>query len=259
MSASMAATTSATFVAADYSTSADFQGWYLQTTPQPIICASTQTYYTSSTFADCYDPSSSAPIPTGCDGSTLLRGDDSGSDDSEAVLRYGCMINWAANSLYRTLPARYSSSTAAPAKTESASASATATKSHHTATNTDAQSTSFSTSTSISTSTSTSDGSSSSLSGGAIAGIVIGGVAALVILLALIFRKKILALFGKGKPASDDGPAWSPVYMPPDTHSMSQATSNWQTSELSSDQHPSMVHEIGSSQRNTAQAVHELG
>ncbi|KAJ5125503.1 hypothetical protein N7526_007680 [Penicillium atrosanguineum] len=196
MSASMAATTSATFVAADYSTSADFQGWYLQTTPQPIICASTQTYYTSSTFADCYDPSSSAPIPTGCDGSTLLRGDDSGvcatsyscssykifptegSDDSEAVLRYGCMINWAANSLYRTLPARYSSSTAAPAKTESASASATATKSHHTATNTDAQSTSFSTSTSISTSTSTSDGSSSSLSGGAIAGIVIGGVAA---------------------------------------------------------------------------------
>jgi hypothetical protein len=50
------------------------------------------------------------------------------SDESQAVLKYGCMMNWAADSLYRTLPARYASSTAAPEKTETASDSSSASK-----------------------------------------------------------------------------------------------------------------------------------
>lgn len=123
----------------------------------------------------------------------------------------------------------------------------------HTATNTGAQSTS------TSTTASTQDSSSHGLSSGAIAGIVIGCVAALLIALIILFRKKIKALFGKGKPASDNGPAWSPVYMPPESESMSQGTYNLHTSEMSSDQQPNLVHEIGFSRGNKSQAVHELG
>jgi hypothetical protein len=68
-----------------------------------------------------------------------------------------------------------------------------------------------------------------------------------------------MALFGKGKPSSDQGPAWSPVYMPPETEMMSQGTYNLHASEMSSDQQPHLVHEIGTSQANKSHAVHELG
>lgn len=48
-----------------------------------------------------------------------------GADGSEAILKYGCLINWGADSIYRSLPARFASSTAAPEITATASISAT--------------------------------------------------------------------------------------------------------------------------------------
>ncbi|CAI7661007.1 unnamed protein product [Penicillium manginii] len=247
-----AATT--TFVASDYTTSDNFQGWYLQTTPEPIVCGSTETFYTSSTYGDCYNPSSSAPMPTGCDGATLLYEDDlqagcaykifptEGSDAEEAILKYGCLINWGADSIYRSLPARFASSTAAPEVTATASMSATtATSTHHTATSTSTGSTANSTS----NSNSGSSNSGSGLSSGAIAGIVIGCVALVVIILLLVFRKKVMAFFKKDSPAEDKGPAWSAGSMPPQTQPASQGSSALLASEMSSDYKP--VHEIGSS------------
>lgn len=267
---STAATT--TFVASEYSTGDNFEGWYLQTTPEPIVCGATETFYTSSTYGDCYNPSSSVPMPTGCDGATLLYEDNlqagcptsyscsaykifptEGADGSEAILKYGCLINWGADSIYRSLPARFASSTAAPEITATASISATTDSSvHNTATSTG----------SAAKSTSTSDGGSSDsksgVSGGGIAGIVVGCAAAVVILLLIIFRKKIIGLFKKDAPAGDHAPAWSTESMPPQTQSASQTGSAWQPSEMSSDLNS--VHEIGSSQQTSARpaVVHEL-
>lgn len=48
-----------------------------------------------------------------------------GADGSEAILKYGCLIGWGADSIYRSLPARFASSTAAPEVTATASISAT--------------------------------------------------------------------------------------------------------------------------------------
>ncbi|KAJ5976036.1 hypothetical protein N7481_009743 [Penicillium waksmanii] len=256
--ASTAATTS--FVASGYSTSDNFQGWYLQTTPEPIVCGSTETFYTSSTYGDCYNPSSSVPMPTGCDGATLLYEDSlqagcptsyscsaykifptEGSDAEEAILKYGCLFNWGADSIYRSLPARFASSTAAPEVTATASISATTdTSTHHTATSTSTGSAANSTS----NSDSASSGSDSGLSSGGIAGIVVGCVALIAIILLLVFRKKVMALFRKDSPAEDKGP-WSEGSLPPQTQPASQTGSALPASEMSADYRP--VHEIGSS------------
>lgn len=48
-----------------------------------------------------------------------------GADGSEAILKYGCLIGWGADSIYRSLPARFASSTAAPEVTATVSISAT--------------------------------------------------------------------------------------------------------------------------------------
>ncbi|KAJ5224544.1 uncharacterized protein N7469_008047 [Penicillium citrinum] len=271
-----AATTAATttFVASEYSTGDNFEGWYLQTTPEPIVCGTTETFYTSSTYGDCYNPSTSIPMATGCDGSTLLYEDNlqagcptsyscsaykifptEGADGSEAILKYGCLIGWGADSIYRSLPARFASSTAAPEVTATASISATTdTTTHHHATRTS--------SSPKPTSTSGSSDSSSEISGGAIAGIVVGCAAAIVIILLLIFRKKIMALFGKYSPVvtsqETNQPAWSGHSMPPQTQAASQTGSAMQPSEMSSES--SAVHEIGSSQQTALRptVVHEL-
>ncbi|KAJ5659697.1 hypothetical protein N7507_006148 [Penicillium longicatenatum] len=257
-----------TFIAADYTTSPDFQGWYLQTTPQPIICGTTETYYTSDYYAGCSNSATSLPMATGCDSETLLYNDDSygvcptsyscgsytifpteGAPVSDAVYFYECLMNWAANSIYRTLPARYESSTIASAVSETATTAApTSTKNQHTAT---------STSTPTSTSTSTNNSNSTGLSGGAIGGIVVGCVAGVTIVLLLLFRRRIMICFGRSKPPTNDGPTWSPVYMPPQTQSMAQTEdSGWQQpSEMSSEQNA--IHEIGSS-RAEQRVIHEL-
>lgn len=46
---------------------------------------------------------------------------------SDAVFFYECLLNWAANSIYRTLPARYESSTIASAVGETATTAAPST------------------------------------------------------------------------------------------------------------------------------------
>ncbi|KAJ5898980.1 hypothetical protein N7495_003724 [Penicillium taxi] len=157
-----------------------------------------------------------------------------GSNDAQALFRYGCLLNWAAQSIYRTLPARFASSTAAPAVTgtvETASMTAIPT-----ATTTGAQSTS--------TSSSISSKSHSGLTGGDIAGIVIGSIAPVAIIaLILIFRRRLMSSFGKGTPA-ESGSSWSPVYMPPQAQSMAHTDSTWQPSEMSSEH--GAVHEMSS-------------
>ncbi|KAJ5217199.1 hypothetical protein N7468_010207 [Penicillium chermesinum] len=272
--ASAAATTTAapttTFIPADYSTGPDFEGWYLQTTPQPIFCGGTLTYYTSSTYAQCYDPSSSAPMPTGCSDTLLLMASDmagacdpaytcgsykiyptEGAPDDEGVTLYNCLANWAADSIYRSLPARYVSETAGTEKTATATKqSMTTAKLPHSKT----------ASISMPTATGTSS-SSSGISGGAIAGIVVGCVAAVALVgLLFFFRKKIMAFFGKGGPHADGGPTWSPVEAPPGTHSeMATAEGTVPPSEMSSE--ANAVHEIGSSQTGSEgrpAVVHEL-
>ncbi|KAJ6171186.1 hypothetical protein N7470_000253 [Penicillium chermesinum] len=242
--ASAAATTTAapttTFIPADYSTGPDFEGWYLQTTPQPIFCGGTLTYYTSSTYAQCYDPSSSAPMPTGCSDTLLLMASDmagacdpaytcgsykiyptEGAPDDEGVTLYNCLANWAADSIYRSLPARYVSETAGTEKT------ATATKQSH-----DHKTASISMPTATGTSSS-----SSGISGGAIAGIVVG-------------EDLTPTAVQPGRPSK----------RPRGTHSeMATAEGTVPPSEMSSE--ANAVHEIGSSQTGSEgrpAVVHEL-
>ena len=181
-------------------------------------------------------------------------------------MRWACLANWNADSIYRTLPARFAASTAAPARTDIPSNTVLLSKClsiqdlhivilnisllaeirQPTATNT-ASATAASTS-------------SKGISGGAIGGIVVGCVAAIAILALFVFRKKLLACLGRNKNPEEEGPAWSPVYMPPQTQSMAQSDSTWQASEMSADQ--GAIHEIGSSQciaTPRPKVVHEIG
>ncbi|KAJ5769924.1 uncharacterized protein N7511_001975 [Penicillium nucicola] len=255
-----------------YSTGTDFIGWYIAATPEPIICTSNGAFTTSGTIGDCSE-SSGDRLATGCyAGSSILRGSSTqacgtgstcdyyrifntvGQDGLGALTRYACVDNWAANSLYRTLPAEYLATTTS---TSAASTSATTT------TNTKTTHTSFSTSASSGTTSSTptptngagsSDSSSSGLSSGAIAGIVVGCVAAGAILALIIFRRRLMGCLGYHKTTDSHGP-WSPVYMPPQTQSVSQSNAqSQQISELSAQRN---VYEIGSSQVG-ADAVPEM-
>ncbi|KAJ6017478.1 hypothetical protein N7451_000857 [Penicillium sp. IBT 35674x] len=47
-------------------------------------------------------------------------------------------------------------------------------------------------------------------------------IVAVTIVLFLPFRRRIMACLGRQKPPIDDGPAWLPVHMPPQTQSVSQ-------------------------------------
>ncbi|KAJ5871374.1 uncharacterized protein N7529_003727 [Penicillium soppii] len=232
---------------AAYSTDTDFIGWYIAATPQPILCVDGGTWTTSGSLGDCSSTSGDT-IATSCyHGSSVVRGSTTeacgsgstcdffrifsttGQDGLEAKTRYACMDNWAANSVYRTLPSQW--------LVTSTSASATSTSSFTTS-----SSSISTTSTSTSTSTSSPDSSSSSSSGisnGAIAGIVVGCVAGGAILaLLIVFHKRLLACFGYQK-QTDSGPAWSPVYVPPQTQSASQSQP---MSELSGQRN---IHELG--------------
>ena len=166
------------------------------------------------------------------------------------------MDNWAANSVYRTLPSQWLAT--------SASASATSTSSCKCAcgnrrltcmliycaclTATTSSNSASTTSTSTPTSSpGSSNSSSSGISSGAIAGIVVGCVAGGAILaLLIVFHKKLMACFGYHK-QTDSGPAWSPVYVPPQTQSGSQSQP---MSELSAQRN---VHELGASQAGSSQ------
>ncbi|KAJ5570037.1 uncharacterized protein N7459_009467 [Penicillium hispanicum] len=246
---------------------------------QPIVCGSTEIYYTSGRYAGCVDPSSSFPIATSCSGSTLLRPswyivcrETSGgtlscgsytifpTEDShytQGVTEYACLANWVANTLYRTLPARFAASTATPEITITESNSFDT----FTATQSTTTGSSVTASPTATGSSSASQHASSGISGGAIAGIVVGGVAGVGLLVLLyIFRKKLVACVGRSKVPSDGGPAWSPAYMTPQTQSMAQTDSTMRTSEMCSEQNA--IHEIGSLQAASPtqpQAVHELG
>lgn len=80
-----------------------------------------------------------------------------------------------------------------------------------------------------------------------------------------------MGFFSKDKPAGDNGPAWSPVYVPPEMQSKPQSDSAWQASEMSSEHNTAQpseihseynpVHEIGSSEQNASRpgVVHEMG
>ncbi|KAK4864138.1 hypothetical protein LT330_010168 [Penicillium expansum] len=156
-----------------------------------------QTFSISGTFADCL-PASSTALATACESNVLQY--DNGGDNTcistascitmtiaetsplgtPIASRYMCGEYWFYDTIYRVLP---TSTTATVTSSEA-------------------------TTTSISKSTpsinaparapSTASG-SSSLSGGAIAGIVIGGIAAVALLAAFFLRKKIAACFGDRK------------------------------------------------------------
>lgn len=71
------------------------------------------------------DPISDRHSPTFYSCSAYKIFPTEGSDAEEAILKYGCLVNWGADSIYRSLPARFASSTAAPEVTATASISAT--------------------------------------------------------------------------------------------------------------------------------------
>lgn len=72
-----------------------------------------------------------------------------------------------------------------------------------------------------------------------------------------------MACLGR-KPSNGTGPAWSPVYNPPQTQSVAQSSSargasemesEWQASEMSSE--AGAIHEIGTSSVRP-QVIHEM-
>ncbi|KAJ5280249.1 hypothetical protein N7478_005621 [Penicillium angulare] len=285
---------SSTFVAADYTPGPDFMGWYLSVTPaSPVTCGNGGVYHTTFLTPEGYTTgydfgacsyTDNGNYPTACSDGTLLYNDGGfgacassltcgeisiyptdHAADEYITWAYQCFQRGDSISLCRTLPAEYDKSTVAAATTNAGmnpSPSATETPGI------------TSTSTSISTSSpdydpSSSAGSSGSsgISGGAIGGIVVGCIAGVVILLFLLFRKRIMACFGRGKPpGGDDGPYWSPV--PPQTESVSHTDhSTMPPSEMPSEQNAihemetQIPHEIGSSTSPPMQEkiVHELG
>lgn len=65
-----------------------------------------------------------------------------------------------------------------------------------------------------------------------------------------------MACLGHNKPHIENGPTWSPVYMP--MQSVAPSDSTWRRSEMSAEQ--GAIHEIGSSQATLAPrppVVHE--
>ncbi|KAJ5109362.1 hypothetical protein N7456_006037 [Penicillium angulare] len=275
-------TSTSTFVAADYTPGTDFMGWYLSVTRASFggsygtTSLTPSGYTTGYNYAACSYPDN-GNYPTTCSDNTLLYNDggfgacassytcgeisiypvDHGAA-SDITWAYQCFVRGDAISLCRTLPAEYDKSTVAPTTTKvnvDASPSATETPSI------------TSTSTSSADSGSSNSSGSSGISGGAIGGIVVGCIAGVAILLFLVFRKKIMACFGRGKPpGGDDGPYWSPV--PPQTESVSHTdNSTMPPSEMPSEQNAihemetRVPHEIGSSTSPPMRenVVHELG
>ncbi|KAJ5989958.1 hypothetical protein N7499_010484 [Penicillium canescens] len=255
---------------ADYSTGTGFIGWYIAATPQPIACTSNGAWTTSGTIGDCSE-SSGDRIATACyAGSSVVRGSTTeacgtgstcdyyrifntvGQDGLGALTRYACVNNWAANSLYRTLPAEYLATTTSTSVTSATTTATTKTTNSSFSTSASTSTTSSPTSTG---GTGSSDSSSSGLGSGAIAGIVVGCVAGGAILaLLIVFRRRIVGYFGHHK-TTDSHEPWSPVYMPPQTQSVFQSNSQFQPiSELSGQPN---IHEIGSSQVG-ADAVPEM-
>lgn len=99
----------------------------------------------------------------------------------------------------------------------------------------------------------------SGISGGAIAGITVGSVAGVLIILALLFRKKLVACFRPRKPAFDFGPGASPGYVAPSDVSGHTAFPKAGVSEMSEQ---NTVYEVGPSETVSSkppQHVHELG
>ncbi|KAJ5171699.1 hypothetical protein N7492_004292 [Penicillium capsulatum] len=265
MPATTATASSTTFAAADYTPGPDFQGWYLGPTVKPFVCPNSEIFTSSSRYAYCSKKSRSEAVPTTCSGSVLVKAGGSNytctstfSCDSfkiyptenakNAWTKYACVARWGADSIYRTLPTRFTSSSAAPAAPDITSDSASPTTG------------SLIAPTDASTESANSDASGSSISGGAIAGIVVGCVAAVAIVaIAFLLRKKIMACFGSKKPPVEDGPASAPFYTPPQIQPMDQVKSNAQPSEMPAD--PNAIHEIGSSQatETNPKVVHEIG
>ncbi|KAJ5138415.1 uncharacterized protein N7515_003263 [Penicillium bovifimosum] len=236
---------------ANYKTQANFIGWYIASAPEAITCA-VGTWTTSGKYGDCRQ-TATYDIATSCyRGNSVVRGTKTvacapdkscdffrvfstvGQDGLYAVSRYGCFNNWAANSIYRTLPAEYlATTTTGTDSSPTDSASITSPASSSTTTSTNESSTPTGTG-----GTASSSSSNSGLSGGAIAGIVVGCVAAGVILaLLVVFRRKLFACFGYTKAPGENSYSWAPVYVPPQTQSTSQSQ---QMSELSAQQ----VHEL---------------
>ncbi|KAJ5742117.1 hypothetical protein N7533_011526 [Penicillium manginii] len=197
---------------AAYVTNTDFIGWDIAPTPTPVICLNSGVWTTSGSFGDC-SSTSGQEFATSCyQGSSLVRGSNTeacgvdstcdyqrifsttGQDARDAKTRYGCVSNFAANNIYRTLPSQWlATTTSGEASTSSSTTSSSSTETSAAA---------------------SSNSSSSGISGVAIAGIVVGCVAAgVIIALALVFRRRLLACCGYSKNMQvKANPSWSPMY-----------------------------------------------
>lgn len=197
--------TTAEFPTTTFAMSINFQGWYYgaKTTAQPIVCPTTQTFSITSPYADCLNRGATA-VATDCmsnvltydGGHTFACPDDAScyvmtvSFTSSSVERYMCAKDWYADIIYREKtesPSSITADTTIPTTT-SEFASPTSTQSAET---------------SSSSTGSTGSTGNTSLSGGAIAGIVIGCVVAVLVITLVILRKRLSRLFRKPAP---DGP-----------------------------------------------------
>ncbi|KAJ5612553.1 hypothetical protein N7510_005747 [Penicillium lagena] len=248
-----------TSLAADAAQSG-FQGWYiLNESPEAIVCEPGY-FTTSGSYAACAQHSStpsSFTWNTGCDGSnTLLYQGGGGECISGAsclgmtifqtspygmpvVTQFECVTNWVASTLYRELGNGFATTstsvkTVAPAETSQTMHTPLAT------------STTMTQSPSTATPTSSNDNSSqpvssapasSGLSGGAIAGIVVGCLAGGFILACIFFfRKRIAAAFsGEREPEAQ-------YYDSPWYRGHPQPQVAGAVSEMSSDRPPVELH-----------------
>ena len=108
----------------------------------------------------------------------------------------------------------------------------------------------------LATATADSNNGASRISGGAIAGIVIGCVAAASMLVLFLFRKKITVCFGREKQPPPET-VWRPPSVPtqPPSEVHSQSKSAFQLSEMSGQ---SARYEMGTAQTHRPSWAHEL-
>ncbi|KAJ5458103.1 hypothetical protein N7475_009491 [Penicillium sp. IBT 31633x] len=236
----------------------EFQGWFAlgQGKASSITCSPEQTFSISGAFADCL-PSDSIALATACEDNVLQY--DNGGDNTciaaascitmtvaqtsplgePLATRFLCAENWFYDTIYREVP---TSVTATITSSVPLTMSTTATR------NTSATST-----TTPTAATSASKPDDSAISGGAIAGIVIGCIAALALIAAFFLRNKIAACFGKRNSKG--------IYEAPGSPAPRQSSGLYEIGSSSgrSATLNNEVYEIGSSGPKEHHGVHEIG